>query len=100
MKASDQDVRVGLSKVLRAFITNAANIFLTIVPAERPMLLEEQVDMCKRILNIYRFMVMKVDMDKETWEQVCNSTMSYMYIYALLNILHLCSNSFCTSCFV
>ena len=26
--------------------------------------------MCKRVLNIYRFMVMKLDMDKETWEQL------------------------------
>lgn len=67
---SDQDVRVGSSKVLRAFITNAANIFLMYVPPDRPLLLEEQVDMCKRILNLYRFMVMKVDMDKETWEQL------------------------------
>lgn len=65
--SSEHDVRVGLSKVLRAFITNAANIFLMIIPKERPLLLEEQVDMCKRILNIYRFMVMKVEMDKETW---------------------------------
>lgn len=40
------------------------------VPPDRPLLLEEQVDMCKRILNLYRFMVMKVDMDKETWEQL------------------------------
>ena len=68
--AADQDVRVGLSKVLRAFITNAANIFLMYIPPDKPMILEEQVEMCKRILNLYRFMVMKIDMDKETWEQL------------------------------
>jgi hypothetical protein len=30
-------------------------------------MLEEQVDMCKRVLNIYRYMVMKIEMDKLAW---------------------------------
>ncbi|CAG2182341.1 unnamed protein product, partial [Oppiella nova] len=33
-------------------------------------MLEEQVEMCKRVLNIYRYMVMKIDMDKQAWEQL------------------------------
>ncbi|KAI1284840.1 putative Rho GTPase-activating protein [Halotydeus destructor] len=67
---SDHEVRVGMSKVLQSFITNSSNIFLVQVPMSQSLFMEEQVDMCKRILNIYRYMVMKVEMDKETWEQL------------------------------
>ena len=31
---------------------------------------EEQVEMCKRVLNIYRYMVMNVKMEARTWEQL------------------------------
>ena len=64
------EVRVGLQKVIRAFVSNSANVFVLSIPADHQNILEEQVDMCKRVLNIYRFMVMKLDMDKETWEQL------------------------------
>lgn len=64
------EVRVGLQKVIRAFVSNSANVFVLSIPPDHPHILEEQVDMCKRVLNIYRFMVMKLDMDKETWEQL------------------------------
>lgn len=66
----EQETRVGLSKILRAFVTNASNIFLLKLPSDRPLVLEEQVEMCKRVLNSYRYMVMKVEMDRETWEQL------------------------------
>lgn len=65
-----QDIRVGLPRVIRSFVSNSANIFVLEVPVDKPLILEEQVEMCKRVLNIYRFMVMKLDMDKETWEQL------------------------------
>ncbi len=29
-----------------------------------------QVEMCKRVLNIYRYMVMNVKMEARTWEQL------------------------------
>lgn len=66
----EQETRLGLSRILRAFVTNASNIFLLKLPSDRPLILEEQVEMCKRVLNSYRYMVMKVEMDRETWEQL------------------------------
>ena len=64
------NVRAGLQHVLQLFVTNAANVFLLEVSPEYPILLEEQVEMCKRVLNIYRYMVMNVKMDCRTWEQL------------------------------
>eukprot|EP00092_Neocalanus_flemingeri_P011414 GFUD01012300.1.p1 GENE.GFUD01012300.1~~GFUD01012300.1.p1 ORF type:complete len:1967 (-),score=283.48 GFUD01012300.1:286-6186(-) len=64
------NVRAGLQNVLQLFVTNAANVFLLEVSPEYPILLEEQVEMCKRVLNIYRYMVMNVKMDGRTWEQL------------------------------
>jgi hypothetical protein len=46
--------RAGLQNLLQLFVTNAANVFLLEVSPEYPILLEEQVEMCKRVLNIYR----------------------------------------------
>ena len=64
------NVRAGLQNVLQLFVTNAANVFLLEVSPEYPILLEEQVEMCKRVLNIYRYMVMNVKMEGRTWEQL------------------------------
>lgn len=55
-------------------MTQAANIFLA-TPGHpsagssmsQHHLLEEQTDTCKRILNIYRYLVMHVTMDTYTW---------------------------------
>merc|ERR1712020_581015 len=63
-------VRAGLQNVLQIFVTNASNVFLLQVSSEYPILLEEQVEMCKRVLNIYRYMVMHVKMEARTWEQL------------------------------
>lgn len=64
---SADSIRVGLSAFLRVFIVNGASIFLIHVPPEKPTLLEEQVEMCKRVLNIFRYIVMKLEMNKSTW---------------------------------
>ncbi|KAG1693959.1 Ral GTPase-activating protein subunit alpha-1 [Nymphon striatum] len=65
------NVRAGLQNMLQVFITSAANVFLLEIKQDQPQeLLDEQVDMCKRVLNIYRFMVMNVKMDQRTWEQL------------------------------
>nr|XP_060615157.1 ral GTPase-activating protein subunit alpha-1 isoform X9 [Anolis sagrei ordinatus] len=74
-KISDFDVvergiRAGVQAVLQVFITNSANIFLLEPANEIKPLLDEHTDMCKRILNIYRYMVVQVTMDKKTWEQM------------------------------
>ncbi|XP_060615086.2 ral GTPase-activating protein subunit alpha-1 isoform X2 [Anolis sagrei] len=66
----EQGIRAGVQAVLQVFITNSANIFLLEPANEIKPLLDEHTDMCKRILNIYRYMVVQVTMDKKTWEQM------------------------------
>nr|CAD7424624.1 unnamed protein product [Timema monikensis] len=63
-------VRAGLQNVLQVFITHAAHVFMLEVSPDYPLLLEEQVDTCKRVLNIYRYMVMHTRMEAKTWEQL------------------------------
>lgn len=48
-------------------MTHAANVFMLQVNPQLPALLEEQTDACKRVLNIYRYMVMHTRMDSNTW---------------------------------
>uniref|UniRef100_A0A670ZHX5 Ral GTPase activating protein catalytic subunit alpha 1 n=1 Tax=Pseudonaja textilis TaxID=8673 RepID=A0A670ZHX5_PSETE len=66
----EQGIRAGIQAVLQVFITNSSNIFLLEPANEIKSLLDEHTDMCKRILNIYRYMVVQVTMDKKTWEQM------------------------------
>ncbi|KAK9884222.1 hypothetical protein WA026_005171 [Henosepilachna vigintioctopunctata] len=63
-------VRAGMQNVLQLFMTHAANVFLLDVNQHIPKMLEEQTDACKRVLNIYRYMVMNTRMDNSTWEQL------------------------------
>ncbi|KAL0869252.1 hypothetical protein ABMA27_007522 [Loxostege sticticalis] len=70
-------VRAGLQNVLQVFMTQAANVFLASPSPVAPpgalsqqQLLDEQTDTCKRVLNIYRYMVMHVAMDANSWEQL------------------------------
>ncbi|XP_065449370.1 ral GTPase-activating protein subunit alpha-1 isoform X14 [Chrysemys picta bellii] len=67
---ADQNIRAGVQSVLQVFIINSSNIFLLEPSNEIKTLLDEHTDMCKRILNIYRHMVVQVTMDKKTWEQM------------------------------
>uniref|UniRef100_A0A8C2XPX7 Ral GTPase activating protein catalytic subunit alpha 1 n=1 Tax=Cyclopterus lumpus TaxID=8103 RepID=A0A8C2XPX7_CYCLU len=55
---------------LQLFITHSSNVFLLEPANDIKILLEEHVDMCKRVLNIYRSLVMHETMDQKTWEQV------------------------------
>ncbi|XP_060517842.1 probable Rho GTPase-activating protein CG5521 isoform X2 [Cylas formicarius] len=63
-------VRAGVQNVYQLFVTHAANVFLLEVDPKIPRILEEQTDACKRVLNIYRYMVMNSRMDSNTWEQL------------------------------
>ena len=58
---------ISLSLPPQVFVTNSANVFLLEPANELKMLLEEHVDMCKRVLNIYRSLVMHETMDQKTW---------------------------------
>ncbi|XP_030626433.1 ral GTPase-activating protein subunit alpha-1 [Chanos chanos] len=66
----ENSVHAGVQATLQVFITNSANVFLLEPANELKILLEEHVDMCKRVLNIYRSLVMHETMNQKTWEQI------------------------------
>lgn len=65
-------VRAGLQSVLQVFITQASNVFFleSIGGNASATLLEEQTDSCKRVLNVYRYVVMHTRLEPSTWEQL------------------------------
>ncbi|KAG5874289.1 hypothetical protein JTB14_005719 [Gonioctena quinquepunctata] len=63
-------VRVGMQNLFQLFMTHAGHVFLLEINPHIPKMLEEQTDACKRVLNIYRYMVMNTRMDNSTWEQL------------------------------
>lgn len=65
-----ENVFAGMQNMFQIFITNAANVFLLEVGPDEKTFLDEQVELCKRVMNIYRYMVMKRHMEKATWEQL------------------------------
>ncbi|XP_075879594.1 ral GTPase-activating protein subunit alpha-1 isoform X2 [Nelusetta ayraudi] len=66
----EYSVPAGVQTTLQAFITHSSNVFLLEPANDIRFLLEEHVDMCKRVLNIYRSLVMHETMDQKTWEQI------------------------------
>ncbi|XP_067847589.1 ral GTPase-activating protein subunit alpha-1 isoform X3 [Heptranchias perlo] len=70
MEEEERNVCAGVQASLQVFITNSANILLLEPANEIGALLDEHVDMCKRVLNIYRYMVVHTTMNKKTWEQL------------------------------
>uniref|UniRef100_A0AAR2M075 Rap-GAP domain-containing protein n=1 Tax=Pygocentrus nattereri TaxID=42514 RepID=A0AAR2M075_PYGNA len=66
----EYSVNAGVQSTLQVFITNSSNVFLLEPANELKTLLEEHVDMCKRVLNIYRSLVMHQTMDQKTWYQI------------------------------
>lgn len=61
-------------ELLQIFVLNSSNAFVSSV--NNAAMLDEQVEMCKRIMNIYRYMVMKIYMNTATWEQLLNVMLS------------------------
>ncbi|XP_041827324.1 ral GTPase-activating protein subunit alpha-1 isoform X2 [Melanotaenia boesemani] len=66
----EYSVHAGVQTTLQVFITHSSNVFLLEPANDIKLLLEEHVDMCKRVLNIYRSLVMHETMDQKTWEQI------------------------------
>ncbi|XP_036398951.1 ral GTPase-activating protein subunit alpha-1 isoform X4 [Megalops cyprinoides] len=66
----EYSVHAGMQATLQVFITNSCNVFLLEPANDIKFLLEEHIDMCKRVLNIYRSLVMHETMDQKTWEQI------------------------------
>ncbi|XP_057337065.1 ral GTPase-activating protein subunit alpha-1 isoform X2 [Microplitis mediator] len=65
-------VRAGLQNVLQLFITQASNVFFleNVSGNASAALLEEQIDSCKRVLNVYRYVVMHARLEPATWDQL------------------------------
>lgn len=61
------DVNLFCLCAFQVFITHSSNVFLLEPANDIKILLEEHVDMCKRVLNIYRSLVMHETMDQKTW---------------------------------
>uniref|UniRef100_A0A8C9SP40 Ral GTPase activating protein catalytic subunit alpha 2 n=1 Tax=Scleropages formosus TaxID=113540 RepID=A0A8C9SP40_SCLFO len=64
------NVKAGIQHTLQVFLTNSANVFLLEPCYDVPKLLENQVEVCKSVLNIYRRMIMEHAMNRRTWEQM------------------------------
>lgn len=74
-------IRAGMQNMLQIFVTNALHVFMVSTSHLNVYLaskskedattpLDEQTEICKRVLNIYRTMVMKTRMESKTWEQL------------------------------
>lgn len=74
-------IRAGMQNMLQIFVTNALHVFMVstghlnmYLPSkskeDATTPLDEQTEICKRVLNIYRTMVMKTRMESKTWEQL------------------------------
>lgn len=79
--------------VVQVFITSAANVFLLEVSPDYPRLLDEQGDVCKLVLNIYRYMVMNTRMEQKTWYDLCepmslplNSCLDFFNLFRFFSI--------------
>ena len=75
-------IRAGLQNVLQIFITQASNVFFleNSGPNASLTLLEEQTDSCKRVLNVYRYVVMHSRLEPATWEQL----LRYLFVICYL----------------
>ncbi|KAK3718791.1 hypothetical protein QZH41_014047, partial [Actinostola sp. cb2023] len=62
-----EEVRAGLQANLRLFLLHSSEVFL--VP-EVSEVLVKQVDICKRVIHLYRSIVLEVAMETKTWEQL------------------------------
>ncbi|XP_043685130.1 ral GTPase-activating protein subunit alpha-1 isoform X1 [Vespula pensylvanica] len=65
-------IRAGLQNVLQVFITQASHVFFLEYSGlnSTAALIEEQTDSCKRVLNVYRYVVMHSRLEPATWEQL------------------------------
>uniref|UniRef100_UPI0037E8DCE0 ral GTPase-activating protein subunit alpha-2 isoform X1 n=1 Tax=Semicossyphus pulcher TaxID=241346 RepID=UPI0037E8DCE0 len=66
----NSDVKAGIQPTLQVFLTNSSNVFLLEPCQDVPKLLDNQVEVCKGVLSIYRHMIMEHTMNTQTWEQL------------------------------
>uniref|UniRef100_A0A8D0ATT3 Ral GTPase activating protein catalytic subunit alpha 2 n=1 Tax=Sander lucioperca TaxID=283035 RepID=A0A8D0ATT3_SANLU len=68
--SSNRDVKAGIQPTLQVFLTNSSNVFLLEPCQDVAKLLENQVEVCKGVLSIYRHMIMEHTMNTQTWSQM------------------------------
>lgn len=62
---------------LQVFLTNSSNVFLLEPCHDVPKLLENQVEVCRAVLSIYRHIIMEHNMNRQTWYSFfCTNTCS------------------------
>lgn len=77
----DTTLKCDKQNLLQVFITNSANVFLTntsnlniTFPSKtrdfKSTPIDEQTDVCKKVLNVYRTLVMNIKMAADTWQQL------------------------------
>uniref|UniRef100_A0A8C1TYG2 Ral GTPase activating protein, alpha subunit 2 (catalytic) n=1 Tax=Cyprinus carpio TaxID=7962 RepID=A0A8C1TYG2_CYPCA len=66
----NQDVKAGVQPTLQVFLTNSANVFLLEPCQDVPKLLENQLEVCRAVLSVYRHIIMEQNMNRPTWEQL------------------------------
>uniref|UniRef100_A0A3Q0T283 Ral GTPase activating protein catalytic subunit alpha 2 n=1 Tax=Amphilophus citrinellus TaxID=61819 RepID=A0A3Q0T283_AMPCI len=66
----NRDIKAGIQPTLQVFLTNSSNVFLLEPCQDVPKLLENQVEVCKGVLSIYRHMIMEHTMNTQTWSQM------------------------------
>uniref|UniRef100_A0A674EXM4 Ral GTPase activating protein catalytic subunit alpha 2 n=1 Tax=Salmo trutta TaxID=8032 RepID=A0A674EXM4_SALTR len=66
----NRDIKAGIQSTLQVFLTNSANVFLLEPCQDVAKLLDNQVEVCKGVLSIYRHVIMEHAMNTQTWEQM------------------------------
>ncbi|KAL7380706.1 hypothetical protein ABVT39_022581 [Epinephelus coioides] len=66
----NRDVKAGIQPTLQVFLTNSSNVFLLEPCQDVAKLLDNQVEVCKGVLSIYRHMIMEHTMNTQTWSQM------------------------------
>ncbi|XP_026141101.1 ral GTPase-activating protein subunit alpha-2-like isoform X3 [Carassius auratus] len=66
----NQNVKAGVQPTLQVFLTNSANVFLLEPCQDVPKLLENQLEVCRAVLSVYRHIIMEQNMNRPTWEQL------------------------------
>uniref|UniRef100_A0A8C4ZRJ1 Ral GTPase activating protein catalytic subunit alpha 2 n=1 Tax=Gadus morhua TaxID=8049 RepID=A0A8C4ZRJ1_GADMO len=66
----NHDIKAGVQSTLQVFLTNSSNVFLLEPCQDVAKLLDNQVEVCKGVLSIYRHMIMEHTMNTQTWSQM------------------------------
>uniref|UniRef100_A0AAX7VDM2 Rap-GAP domain-containing protein n=1 Tax=Astatotilapia calliptera TaxID=8154 RepID=A0AAX7VDM2_ASTCA len=66
----NRNIKAGIQPTLQVFLTSSSNVFLLEPCQDVPKLLENQVEVCKGVLSIYRHMIMEHSMNTQTWLQM------------------------------